>query len=566
MNDPRTRQSVHFPLFATLALVTATGCPFVVPPPAGPDEHKSSDASNGSSEDRTSGSPGSTDTEPPTSDTDPGVTSNPATTSPSADDATDPSATAGTTTPDDTTVGAPPSACELFGGMSAITTFVDTFDDILYADDRINVYFLNQGFVPPKFSMCLANYLAVALECDGAAYTCDDMQTVHAGMRISAADVADFHEDFVAALDVFAPGGLPEEATAALLAAVDSVGAAIVEDPGNDGSVYQRLDRNPALLAFAADLNGQIMADPVLGNFSGGMDDPDKLARCYARYVGDAETIQGPMLYGKELAPLPECADSIGDVHSGVKDIDDAAITLEDFEVYIIAVAEQVALSFPDASQEDSEAIIQVFAEQCEAVVSPANECPSAHEVLNIPTVCPNPIGCFVSPYDPMEDPPIAECHKFTVESSEYAFVGEIWIDDFKLDHTWGGDLVITLTNPEGDVLLHLLKRPGYPTVPTGYGPIFSGDWPVSFRDSGDTNGQDLGKYYDPGDVVCKTYGDCLIFPPPNIMETDMTLSAFEGVQAAGNWELCIEDHTVDGNTGYFYGATLHIDKVKYSL
>ncbi|MDC0675773.1 hypothetical protein [Nannocystis radixulma] len=457
-----------------------------------------------------------------------------------------------------------PTACELFGGPDAVAAFVAQFTDILYDDTRINVYFLNEGFVPPKFSLCLTNYLAVALSCDGVEYTCGGMQTVHGGMRISAADVADFQEDFVAALDAFAPGGLPEGVTSALLGAVDAVGQAIVEDPNNDATIYQRIGRNPTLLGFAADLNARIAAHPALSSFWADVMAGDKLAACYARFVGADEEVAGPMRYGEELAPLPKCQ-HLGDAHSDVTGINDAAIAVEDFTTYMIEVVDQVALSFAGESQADRDVLVEVFADQCEAVVTPANDCPSAHEVVDV--TIDNPAGWFIPAHDPM-DPPMMPglCRTFNVAASEYDFVGEVWIDDFSLTHTWGGDLVITLTNPEGDIVLHLLKRPGHPLVPTGYGPVFAQDWPVSFLDAGDTNAQQLGKNYMPGDIVCKKYGDCKLYPPPDIMEPAMMFSAFAGVQASGDWKLCIEDHAIDGNTGYLYGATLHLDKVKHSL
>lgn len=555
-SGPSTKIGADLRTGAVLTVVLGAGCPFPFSPPIegdGDDEVSPSDnTSAGPSSDQT----GSSASEPPSDDTSPPVT----TSTPAESTPTDTPSTSGAES-GETTGGVEPTACELLGGLDPIAALVEHFTAIVYEDSRINVYFLNEGFVPAKFSTCMSSYLAAELACEGATYNCADLQAVHQGMGLSSADVADFHEDFVAAITAYATDAgkeLPSTVTMALVDAVDQVGASIVEDAGGDASIYQRIGRNPALLGFAADLNARIAAHPALGSFWGGVADPDETSGCYSRFVGDADTIGGPMRYGKEILQLPLCQD----IKDAVKGNDDPMISLNDFMSFMVEVADQVGISFAAASQADREALVQVFAEQCEAVVSPVNDCPSAHEVVEV--TFDNPNGWFIPAYDPMEDPPVQMCRTFTVASTEHDYVGEVWIKDFALTHTWGGDLVITLSNPEQDILLHLLKRPGYPMLPTGYGPVFDKGWPVSFLDDGDINGQNLGKNYMPGDIVCKQYLDCEIYPPPNIMEPNMSFSEFIGVKASGDWTLCIEDHTIDGHTGYLYGATLHLDKVNH--
>lgn len=535
---------------------TSAGCPFNVDPPA----QESGDEGAPSGGTTMAATPGEMDSESAPGYTEP-------TSSPESDETAETvtDATGAPTSPG-ATEGVDDSACVALGGEDKVAAIVGEFQTILNADDRINVYFLNQGFIPVKFASCLTDYLAVALACEGAVYDCEDMQSAHAGMGVSAVDLGDFREDFVAAVDVFALKQRVEVAEPvrdALLGAVDAAGAELVEDPVNNSNVYQRIGRNPALRTFATDLNARMAAHPALGAFWTDVAAPEQTNVCYSRIIGDDAAIGGPMVYGEELAPLLECED-ISDVHAAkVKDsFDQSAITLDDFMIFLGEVAAQVDLSFPDATPADRAALGKVFADRCEDVVKPANDCESAHNDEDV--VIGDEEGWFIPAYDPMMDPPKQICQIFTVAPSDLDYVGYVQIDDFSLTHTWAGDLVITLTNPEQDTLLYLLRRPGTPMVMMGYGAIFDAGAPISFRDGGDVMAETLGQFYAPGDVVCQTHQDCEISPPQNVMAPAMTFSAFVGTKATGDWTLCIEDHVVDSHSGYLYGATLHLTKVKY--
>ncbi|MCX7556600.1 M36 family metallopeptidase [Xanthomonadaceae bacterium JHOS43] len=111
-------------------------------------------------------------------------------------------------------------------------------------------------------------------------------------------------------------------------------------------------------------------------------------------------------------------------------------------------------------------------------------------------------------------------------------------IDDldvvFQADHTWVGDLIVTLTKVGSGTTVALIDRPGVPTTTFGC----SGDNPDLVLDdeeptrTAENNCQNANPAYIPG----ATYR-------PN-----QPLSAFDGIDMAGTWTLTVSDNAAGDN------------------
>lgn len=105
----------------------------------------------------------------------------------------------------------------------------------------------------------------------------------------------------------------------------------------------------------------------------------------------------------------------------------------------------------------------------------------------------------------------------------------------FRSNHTWTGDLVVTLTHEESDTAVTLLSRPGRGS--SGYG--CSGDNP------------DL--VFDDGEPVRSAQNDCATgnsaYIPGASYQPFEALAGFEGLGLAGTWTLKVSDNA-SGDTG----------------
>jgi hypothetical protein len=125
---------------------------------------------------------------------------------------------------------------------------------------------------------------------------------------------------------------------------------------------------------------------------------------------------------------------------------------------------------------------------------------------------------------------------------------------DLNIEHTWVGDLVITLchtTNGGVQTCVDLVNQPGVPQ--TGFGC------------SGDLVSDPENKYYFSSRADLEPLGefDCPAILPPacynTAIENLVDLSVFNGLPLGdGTWELIISDHAA-GDTGFVYNWSVHL-------
>lgn len=133
-----------------------------------------------------------------------------------------------------------------------------------------------------------------------------------------------------------------------------------------------------------------------------------------------------------------------------------------------------------------------------------------------------------------------------TITVDVHAPIGEVWVD-LDITHTWVGDLVVTLTGPNGQVV-DLINRPGVPASTFGNSSDLGGIY--TFRDGS----APIPESGTPTVVPMGTYG-----PAPE--SANSFASAYNGSDKFGDWTLTISDNA-GGDTGVLNGWTLYINKI----
>ncbi|KAA3650972.1 MAG: hypothetical protein DWP95_00890 [Proteobacteria bacterium] len=148
--------------------------------------------------------------------------------------------------------------------------------------------------------------------------------------------------------------------------------------------------------------------------------------------------------------------------------------------------------------------------------------------------------------------PNSAACGQVTVSGITFPLTGPMSVD-LDISHTWIGDLVITLENPNADVL-GLMSRPGVDEIanPGGFGSSddFVGGATVRFIDSATTSAEDS--------TGCAS-GVCELAPAPDSLpQPPSTLADVTTTDVNGTWEVCVGDAGAF-ITGPFNSMTLNM-------
>ena len=114
------------------------------------------------------------------------------------------------------------------------------------------------------------------------------------------------------------------------------------------------------------------------------------------------------------------------------------------------------------------------------------------------------------------------------------------------IDHTWVGDLVVTLTHVDTGTEIRLVDRPGVTASNPGSCP--SNDYDIVLDDEG--QGGSI-------DDLCPGGTDAVIPPSPPNYEPHYPLAAFDGELAAGTWTLRVQDLDPASHDGTFQGWSL---------
>lgn len=268
---------------------------------------------------------------------------------------------------------------ERLGEQAGITTVINDFVGRVVADPAINGYFLNASINGGRLGTCLVKQVGAltggpqTYPAEGApadADGCRNMTDTHRGMGVSAQDFADLAGHLVAALDA---AGVSTEDRDIVIGAVAPMADVIVEDATNDGSVYQRVGRKPAVATVVGDFITRVVGDPEINGFFG-MTDAARLSTCLVRQVC---SIDGPCKYGEgveaELNGNP-CKDMVS-VHAGMVDDQGAGISLQDFSA--LAGHLVAALDGAGVAASDRDAIIGAIAPLCGDIIADPTQCPN---------------------------------------------------------------------------------------------------------------------------------------------------------------------------------------------
>jgi truncated hemoglobin YjbI len=198
------------------------------------------------------------------------------------------------------------------GRKPAIEVVINDFIGRVVSDSKINGYFLNQGLDAERLGLCLVRQVCsldgpcfygeevedAAKNDAGEIVPCKDMVTVHKGLGISNNDYGDLAGHLV---DALVAAGVTSDDVDALVDIFTDPGLvdAIVEDPNNNKTIYQRVGRKPAIEAVIGDFVGRVVGDSKInGYFLNSTVNAARLDLCLVRQVC---SLDGPCLYGQEV-------------------------------------------------------------------------------------------------------------------------------------------------------------------------------------------------------------------------------------------------------------------------
>lgn len=232
----------------------------------------------------------------------------------SGDGDVDPSPTVTpTVAPTATPVATPtasPTMYDRLGQEAGITVVINDFVGRVVADTKINGYFLNSSVDGTRLTNCLVKFVGnisggpqVYPDPTGTVNGCRDMKASHAGMGVSTADYNDLAGHFVGALQSASVGQSDIDTLVAALTDPTFVGD-IVEDAGNNQTIYQRVGRKPAIESVITDFVGRVVGDAKInGYFLNSTVDAERLSLCLVRQVC---SLDGPCNYGEEVEDAAE--------------------------------------------------------------------------------------------------------------------------------------------------------------------------------------------------------------------------------------------------------------------
>jgi truncated hemoglobin YjbI len=262
------------------------------------------------------------------------------------------------------------------GRTAGIAAFVDNLFARAKADARVNAYFLNSSVDMAKMARCLVIQISAMSGSPQHTYPgegeppsaegCRSTSQAHAGLGMSAADFDNLMGHLRVALNV---AGVAAEDAADLMALMEALDDAVVEDPDNNATIYQRLGRKPGIVAVVADLLQRMKGDPEIAGFFEGRD-PDRLQTCLVRRIC---AVDGPCRYGEgveeelriggEIVPCRPMAEA----HAGMEDDQGSPAGRVDVDAMLGHLAD--ALDEAGAAADDRDAVGGAFGRQCPHVL-----------------------------------------------------------------------------------------------------------------------------------------------------------------------------------------------------
>jgi truncated hemoglobin YjbI len=264
-------------------------------------------------------------------------------------------------------------------GIRAVMT--DFVVNRVLNDPKINGYFLNSGVDGARLINCLTlqvGNLAGGPEVYPSA-GCRDMKTTHLGMKISMQDFSDLANHLVAALTT---AGVSATDVNTIVAAVTPLANDIVEDRTNNGTVYQRILRKPAINTLIDKVIVRVVADARVNGFFAGANAP-RLKTCLVRQVCG---IDGPCKYGQEVthasepgvSPTMVCRD-MKTTHTGLTSppgggAGSRTIAKADWDAFVEDLVTELDAAM--VAPADKAALLAALGPTCDDIVAGGTGCP----------------------------------------------------------------------------------------------------------------------------------------------------------------------------------------------
>lgn len=276
-----------------------------------------------------------------------------------------------------------PPLLERLGGEAGIAALADAMVARQLSDPRINAYFRNASIDHENMAVCMATkFEEVAKGSEGGDTDCQmDMAAVHAGLGVSTVDFDDWMENLSGAL---AGLGIAEADAAEFVALLMPEGDAIIEDPDNDGTLYQRLGRREGLEHVAFHFTNKILMDPELARYF--LDEnslPDyspTFGVCLVRLLG---SLDGPFIYGEGFPLEPQLADEgracrgMSQTHENMTSAPPDAAPVSVVEFLRVGSALVDALLYLQVPQEEIDLLLEAMnlPALCNQIIADPTEC-----------------------------------------------------------------------------------------------------------------------------------------------------------------------------------------------
>jgi truncated hemoglobin YjbI len=245
------------------------------------------------------------------------------------------------------------------GKAAGIQAVVGDFLTRVKADAKINGYFLNSSLDAAHLSSCLVNQIGNATG-GPEKYECKTMKDAHKDLHISKMDFDDLLGHLA---DALVAANVAQADVDTIRGVLDPMSADIVTDATNDGNIYQRVGRKPAIQAVVTAFHENLKGDTRINSFFA-MANEERLGTCLVRQLCGATG--GPCKYGEEIA----------DAEPGIKDVcrtmksthAELDIGYSDFT----ALAEDVvkALDGAGVKPADRDAIVGALGTMCTDIVT----------------------------------------------------------------------------------------------------------------------------------------------------------------------------------------------------
>jgi len=273
------------------------------------------------------------------------------------------------------------SLYERLGQEPGIRGVVNDFVERISEDEKINGYFLNSSVDADRLAGCLVKQLGAATggpqvypDPAGTAGGCRGMAAAHQGLGISTIDLNDLVGHLVTALT---GAGVAADDIETIAAVLEPLAGDIVEDPGNNATVYQRVGRKPAIATVVTNFENRVIADARVNGFFASLTSTTRLHKCLTRQVC---SIDGPCQYGEEVpAEFPglstqfPCRDMTA-THLGLYDENAGPITIDDFNAIVENLVTE--LTAAGVAADDIAAIGGALGPMCATIVADGTGCP----------------------------------------------------------------------------------------------------------------------------------------------------------------------------------------------